>query len=122
MGVITWGWISLAFWVLVAGMAFADTQAIQAVHSQVNERITYRYATTAENKRIPAGEQGEGNCYVYAYNYFKDLRERGVTARIAWCRLPDGQGHAFTIAERKWVLDNRYQHPIPLSQQDCEAL
>jgi hypothetical protein len=60
-----------------------------------------------------------GNCAAIAETKRLDLSRHGSSSTMMTCRLKDGQGHAFLVADAG-VLDNRFDRFISYAEVGCE--
>jgi predicted transglutaminase-like cysteine proteinase len=90
-----------------------------AIHQAVGERITYKHYAKKDWRIIGPGTRAEGNCAVYAMTYKWELLRAGYKPEVILCRTWQGEGHAYTRVG-EWALDNRFNGPIEINQQDCK--
>lgn len=92
---------------------------LEAIHEGVHRRFTYRHYAARDYTPIPAGENGSGNCAVFAATARQDFTAAGYTSWLETCHLPNGEGHAIAAVEGGWISDTLHKRLIKREDQEC---
>lgn len=108
----------MAILAALAGCASAPQPYTDAFNT-VKSANTYQYYVARDYRPMEKGESG--NCARFAATFQRELAARGVKSTTAACVLKDGTGHAFTLTEDGWVLDNRQRWVVKFADVGCRT-
>jgi len=88
------------------------------IHTSAKARIRYENYNMYDYRYVPRGTYASGNCAVFSYTVWTDLRSASQPALRVECTTQDNRTHMYTRSGN-WALDVRFKAPVPVDKVNC---